>query len=413
LSFHLSGIKLRPSLVCLWRLLAHILNAVGSYPQTRAYLIVSGELVAEDVETKVIQGDKLFELAARCYSRAIRLSKEDSYLWHELAITYYQRTLRYPKATDVDREALRLAGEAAKYSIKMLPTRWQNWNLLGVISTHRDAENLPLAQHCFIKAVTLDKTSAVAWTNLGVLYMLQSQVKLANKAFGRAQQSDTNFAEAWVGQALIAEQIGQNEESIDLFRHCTQLDWHVESSIGYPHWVCSILNEPDYRSDPKHVYAIDHMYAVPVALDAVTWHCDGEDTEASLEAWCFLGALNAKQNLWIGAVKAYQRALAKAEGATKDKILCDLGYSLLKLKKPLEAIQAFNSVTEATFKATVGLALAHFRAQQFQESYSVYESVLQWLASTDTEKSLVLVAMSAMVYAFQGEGDAKTVLFQW
>jgi superkiller protein 3 len=238
-------------------------------------------------------------------------------LWHELALTYYHRTVKYPKTIELDRECLRLASEAAKYCIKLLPSRWQNWNLLGVICTHKEFENLPLAQHCFIKSVTIDKASAVAWSNLGVLYMLQSQIQLANKAFGRSQQSDTNFVEAWVGQALIAEQIGQNDESVDLFRHCTQLDFHIESSIGYPHFVCSILNEPDYRIDAKHIYAIDNMYAVPVALDSIVWHCGAEDTEASLEAWCFLGYLNAKQNLWISAVKAYQKVLVKAEGLTK------------------------------------------------------------------------------------------------
>lgn len=52
-------------------------------------------------------------------------------------------------------------------------------------------------------------------------------------------------------------------------------------------------------------------------------------------------------------------------------------------------------------------------AKQYQESYSVYESALNWLASSDAEKAMILVAMSAMVYTFQGESDAKSLLFQW
>jgi hypothetical protein len=56
---------LKPNLICLWRLLAHILDAVASYPHSKAYLIVPGALAGDDVDNKVLQGDKLFELAAR------------------------------------------------------------------------------------------------------------------------------------------------------------------------------------------------------------------------------------------------------------------------------------------------------------------------------------------------------------
>lgn len=52
-------------------------------------------------------------------------------------------------------------------------------------------------------------------------------------------------------------------------------------------------------------------------------------------------------------------------------------------------------------------------AEQYEESYAVYESALNWLASNDREKAYILIAMAAMVYKFQGEADAKTLLFQW
>lgn len=100
----------------------------------------------------------------------------------------------------------------------------------------------------------------------------------------------------------------------------------------------------------------------------------------------------------------------------------------------MKAYEAFHSVTTATLKSTVGLALAHFKgnckfilcsfrqlifklitstAEQYEESYTVYESALNWLAANDQEKAFILIAMAAMVYKFQGEADAKTLLFQW
>lgn len=54
-----------------------------------------------------------------------------------------------------------------------------------------------------------------------------------------------------------------------------------------------------------------------------------------------------------------------------------------------------------------------FSAKMYEESYATYQSAVEWLASSDEEKASVLVAMSAMVYAFQGEKDAKMLLFQW
>lgn len=94
-------------------------------------------------------------------------------------------------------------------------------------------------------------------------------------------------------------------------------------------------------------------------------------------------------------------------------MLCNLAYDLLKENKPEEAVKAFENVTEATFRSTIGLAHSHFKAKQYQNSYEVYESALELLAKSDTEKSLILVALASMVYAFQGENDAKSVLFQW
>lgn len=96
-----------------------------------------------------------------------------------------------------------------------------------------------------------------------------------------------------------------------------------------------------------------------------------------------------------------------------DKILSNTAYCYLKNDRPLDAIKAFHDVTEATFRSTIGLAYAHFKAKQYESAYTSYESALEVLAKNDTEKSLILVALASMVYTFQGEDDAKSVLYQW
>lgn len=97
----------------------------------------------------------------------------------------------------------------------------------------------------------------------------------------------------------------------------------------------------------------------------------------------------------------------------RDKMLCNAAYCYLKMGQPLEAVNIFNKVTEATFRSTIGLAYANYRAKQYENSYTVYESALEYLAKNDQEKALILVALASMVYAFQGDSDAKSVLYQW
>lgn len=46
-------------------------------------------------------------------------------------------------------------------------------------------------------------------------------------------------------------------------------------------------------------------------------------------------------------------------------------------------------------------------------TYSIYQSALESLAQSDEERIEILTAMAALVYEFQGEDDAKTILMQW
>lgn len=467
------AIQLKPQFSCIWRLLANALDSIGNFPESLSYLEITGTLAGEqnvkdcsgesykhswctpeikelikkrkifyDLSKKhplneyyannykmiqysvakdtllakkqslvTLKSDKLFELAARCYCRAIKIHNEDNLLWYQLAFSYYQRASKNSDET-INNEFLKLASAAAKQSIQLNSTRWQNWNLLGVISATKSINNLSLAQHCFIKSISLDDKSATSWTNLGVLYASQGNIKLANKAYGRAQQTDPSSINAWIGQAILAETLAQGDEAMDLFRHCTQLGFNKESAIGYTHWVCSILENPENLKDQKYRYAIENMHAVPVALDSMNWVCSHDDVNSSVESLCFLGYLNFRQGLWKSAIRAFKLAAEKATDKQKDVILTNLGYCLLKNGQIEDAINVLKAVSEATFKSTIGLALALFKGTKYQESYSVYESALQWLAKTDSEKSFILIAMSAMVYAFQGDSDAKTVLFQ-
>lgn len=177
-----------------------------------------------------------------------------------------------------------------------------------------DVNNLALAQHCFIKALEIDRKLAVAWTNLGILYLSQGQTKMANVAFKQAQQSEPTYANAWTGQAQVAEIVAPNE-TIDLLCHSITLGYHDESSIQYAYWVCSLLN--DSTNEKRRSYYVEHLNAVSSAIDSITWYCNANESSLSPEALSFLGYLNHYQRNWRIAIRAFQNATDEIEQSTK------------------------------------------------------------------------------------------------
>lgn len=427
------ALRKRHNVAALWRQLASALSFVARLAQTHAHLAVSVELTcrpdaaADTAETTVeLHSAELLALASSCLSRALKIRPDDSLLWYDLALNHYHRALKYSTAANCDapqrRQHFERAFSAARYTLQLNQTRWQNWNLLGIISASADIDNAALAQHAFIKAVQLNRTAAVAWTNLGVLYAARANdVRLANRAFGQAQQAQTDYVPGWTGQACLAERLGQPSEAIDLFQHATRLQHTGEGALGFVHWICMALQDmAEQRAgrtavtvEPHVRYVCERMFGPTEALDAIEWYLRAED-EVSVSTCCFAGYLYYGQSLWTQAVRCFERAVKlAADDAVRDKMLFNLGSSLLRAARPADAQNAFHAVTSATFETAIGLAVAHQLDGQFEEAYGVYESALQILAQTDMQRSQTLVAMSAIVYAFQGERDAKSLLFHW
>lgn len=297
-------------------MMANALELIASLPSEHAHLEVPGSLAGVPNEVATLIGDQLFELAARCFCRAIKISNDDVLLWYELALSYYMRANKYG-GNNASKKYLELALKTVKHTVKLMPSRWMNWNLMGVICSTVEIHQLALAQHCFIKALQLNKKSAVPWTNLGALYLQQGELKLANKVFGRAQQAETSFVNGWNGQAFIAEIMGEKDEAMDLFKHCTNLQYTTESALGFAHFVCIVLSDPKAMMQTRYRYIIERMHAIPSALDSIEWFCKSEGDDATLESLCFLGYLYHQMRLWTNAIRAFRRAADKATGVVK------------------------------------------------------------------------------------------------
>ncbi|PIO29705.1 hypothetical protein AB205_0213400, partial [Aquarana catesbeiana] len=76
----------------------------------------------------------------------------------------------------------------------------QYWNALGVVCCSKGVNNNVLAQHAFIKSIQCQPNNAVAWTNLGALYLVNENIQLSHQAFKVAQSLEPSYVRCWIGQ---------------------------------------------------------------------------------------------------------------------------------------------------------------------------------------------------------------------
>lgn len=122
-----------------------------------------------------------------------------------------KRTTRYLKASV----------RCFKRAIELEAGNSEFWNALGVVTSEL---NPKIAQHSFVRSLFLNERNAQAWTNFGVLCLLQNDFELANESFTRAQSNDPEYAHAWVGQGLLALLMtGDTKEAKLLFTHAMEI----------------------------------------------------------------------------------------------------------------------------------------------------------------------------------------------
>ncbi|KAI9783596.1 MAG: Superkiller protein 3 [Candelina submexicana] len=115
---------------------------------------------------------------------------------------------------------LKAAIRCFKRAIELEAGNAEFWNALGIVTSQL---NPKVAQHCFVRSLHLNDKSAGVWTNLGALYLIHHDYQVANDAFTRAQSTDPDYAQAWLGQGLLALLVGDNKEAQYLFTHAFEI----------------------------------------------------------------------------------------------------------------------------------------------------------------------------------------------
>ncbi|KAJ5614426.1 TPR-like protein [Penicillium herquei] len=167
-------------------------------------------------------------LSLLAFKRAVHVAINDKHAqavaWYNLGWAEYlaYRNVREqdPSKDQPRQKYLMAAVGCFKKAIESEAGNAEFWNSLGVVTASLSPK---VSQHAFVRSLHLNERSAQTWTNLGALYLLNGDAELANMAFTRAQSSDPQFAQAWVGQAAVALSFDTASEARGLFEHAFDL----------------------------------------------------------------------------------------------------------------------------------------------------------------------------------------------
>lgn len=294
--------------------------------------------------------------ASKSYEKYLSFDENDSDPWYDLTVSKLNQIFniissgRLQSIDDLTAQAL----EHIKKALTLNPTNSNYWNLLGILS-----DNHVVRQHCFIRAVQIDNKNYDAWNNLGALYLTKSNLKLARKAFLKAQAIYPESTVAWVGLALINENV-PNREGIfrakEDFKHATTLENIAPSYIGLAY--ASLLT-----NDPIE------------AVQSIMKYCQFSSNDYA--AWNILGVALEMQQHFDKSLEAYN----KCEGLLLDhQIKTKSTAHDSQQKGYLENSQsvAFDesnlySIENMLYLARINKARVLCKLQRFNEASSVFE----------------------------------------
>eukprot|EP00062_Callorhinchus_milii_P008557 gi/632951387/ref/XP_007891266.1/ PREDICTED: tetratricopeptide repeat protein 37 isoform X1 [Callorhinchus milii] len=416
LQYSARAVLWRPDVSCLWKLIGDACTALHVLSPAKVNIQVSVVLTghSERSDVQTLNKGGILILGGRCYGRALHLMSTSANLWCDLGINYYRQAQHLSasgKENEVE-EILEKSLQCLKKCVMLDSRNHLYWNALGVVASCKDVANYALAQHAFIKSVQVEQNNVVGWTNLGVTYLKNESIELAHEAFKVAQSLEPSYVMCWIGQALIAETVG-SYETMDLFRHTTELGIHTEGAKGYAHWVCATLQDKTNRNSELYRYNIVQMNAISAAQVVMSKFTERIQTDPA--AFTMLGYLNEYLNLKKQAQEAYHRAAVLLQNAEDKEALNyawrNLGRAFCATGQYQEAIQAYMSTPLVEFDDITGLALSYFKKELLQESVKAYEKALT-VASSEKEKAYILIALAMIEFKQNRVDSAKTLLFK-
>ncbi|KAF9437752.1 Superkiller protein 3 [Entomortierella beljakovae] len=418
-----------------------------------AFLNIAEEtdLVNSATETFSQALDAILTVGGLAFKRANILNGNEGHqaaqYWYDIALSYYYRhesATRKNRADEAQHHSaqwLSVGMRCLKASLQFEEENPIVWNALGVSAL---ASNTKISQHAFIKAIEYDPKNAVPWSNLGFLYLINSELDLALKAFTTAQTLDPSFAQAWTGQACVAS-LWESNESTSLYAHACESSTAsvLEANYGYAintfTDMLSSFHKPSTgtnTSSSKHGSSQDAVTLLVTPAFALSKYL--EQRPRDIAAWNLLGLIRERFLQQEGAAECFFTAIRilEEEGDVtgsnyrRQKMILhhNLARALLSTQDYAGAVEAYTisldlEGPDATPNATrtckhLGAGLALYYGNQLEDSLNMFETALRETEQVEgMEKSRddVVVLLSQVLWALGGDNQraaAKEELFR-
>ncbi|KAJ7594704.1 TPR-like protein [Mycena floridula] len=403
--------------------LAQITKLLAPEPSDRLAGIVS--LKPLDVET--CDGSTAMKIALAAYDHRISLGSSDSEVvasaWFDLGVALRLWAIKQPNNED-RQKADKKAIDCLTESVRSDPETPLYWLTLGDAYFVSDAK---VAQHAYVRALEIDNKSAIAWTNLGLLYLHSHDLELANEALYRAQTLDPDYTLAWVGQGLVATANGHEHDAKTLIEHATTLTIVLpEADLQFS---ASVFNRVKQSSQPfaealLPAFSVLERYSKLRPNDACGLHLYGLVCEA-------LGLLDRAVELITRSITILEAAYEECEDENIEKQFTIAHSNMARIQLALEAypdaIQSFESAlgllpdnsdppnnvlrTHAQF----GIGLATFKLGDLERALTLLQAAVESASGDSIMAGQVTVLLAKTLWATGAEDlreTAKTQLLE-
>lgn len=390
-------------------------------------------LPEEDETGPLPKSDICVYASILAYKRAIHVSIQDTHAqavaWYNLGWAEYRsyrsvQTRSVKKSKKQPRKFLKAAIRCFKRAIELEAGNSEFWNSLGVVTTNMSPK---VAQHAFVRSLHLNDRSAQVWGNLGTLYLIHNDIQLANEAFTRAQSTDPDYAQAWIGQGLLALLFGAPTEARGLFEHAFDIS---TSSLALSKQQYTSTLFDHLLSDPSASNELSNLIQPFFALqqlrcqdpsDIVFAHLlsllaerigEFSDADASLQGVC--AAMEEEYEVSESAASLSRFAQANADAARILLARHEFEEAAEKAETAImlsgeEDAEKFDPETNGRLRLSAHLTagLAHYYLKSMDRAIDMFRDALQ-----EAENAPEVVCLLAQVLWAKGGEEERAVARQ-
>ena len=392
------------------QLFLQIQSKISEYPYERVFTMLKKANIDIDDElvASYIENDKQIELAAlsliycnrACLALEPRARTVRSAVYYNMGLSLLVSYLITKNVQYRDESIITL-----KESIKLQNNYQEPWIALGVASV---SINPRVAQHCLIKASSIDSKNVVIWSNLALLYLRYEDSSLASETYKRGQSLNPTAPISWLGQAFTLKQQGDHDMASHLFTHSFILanGRNPTAQIAYGYNIC--MKRIGKGDEVKDVDAVLELSSACHGMVQYLKHYPLDTF--GLELTCLilerLSDYELGKELCVNLLTQLETSFEETEDDTILKSFTrvkaqyarfELGLSNYQesIASCLECLDLGDDDKTVVSCRTV-MGLCHFFLDEFDDALDQFKQVLT--LSEDAKRLVVLIAQVLFVY---------------